>query len=169
MKGQSEMIIFLLLFIIGIALFTSATFWSKGIFQQNVDIARVENAEKFMKELNDNALNIIKYGGSQDMEYTVDGTIEINSTHNYILEVKVPVTISLPRQWVVISNDSSYIQEMLDGDNFRIQVVYPQSSYKVEFFTEGSRLARPTYLSLERNQTFVSSGTTVIKIKVTFI
>ena len=169
MKGQSEMIIFLLLFIIGIALFTSATFWSKGIFQQNVDIARVENAEKFMKELNDNILNIIKYGGSQDMEYSVDGTIEINSTHNYILEVKVPVTISLPRQWVVISNDSSYIQEMLDGDNFRIQVVYPQSSYKVEFFTEGSRLTRPTYLSLERNLTYASSGMTVIKIKVTFI
>jgi len=169
MKGQSEALIFLLLFIIGIALFTTATIWSKGIFQQNVDVARVENAEKFMKELDESILSIIKYGGSQEMGYDVDGTIELNSTHNYVIEVKVPVTISLPRQWVVISNDTSYIQEMLDGNNFRIQVVYPQSSYKVEFFTEGPRMAKPNYLSLERNLTYVSSGATVIKIKVTFI
>ena len=53
MKGQNEIMIFVLLFVIGISLFTTATIWSKGIFQQNVDLARVESAEKFAKELAD--------------------------------------------------------------------------------------------------------------------
>jgi len=166
MKGQSEILIFILLFVIGIALFTSATIWSKSIFQQNIDLARVENAEKFAKELNDNILGIIKFGGSQEMNYNLDGTIELNTTNNNMIEVKVLVKLPLSNQWVTISNDTSYIQEKLEGDVFRIQLVYPQVNNKIEFFTEGPRLAKPRYIAIERNQT--ESGLTVIKIKVTF-
>jgi len=167
MKGQNEVLIFILLFVIGIALFTSATVWSRGIFQQNIDIAKVESSEKFMKELNEVVLNIIKFGGSQEMEYRLDGTIElIDST---TMEVKTPVTMPLPNNWLNISSDNSYyIREKLEGNMFRIQLNYTQSDYKVEFFTEGPRLARPRYLSVERNDTYVDSGLTVIKIKVTF-
>lgn len=169
MKGQNEILIFILLFVIGIALFVSASNWSKGIFQQNVDVARIENAEKFMKDLNEIISNTIKFGGSQEMEYGLDGTIELNATSNNTVEIKTPdVSIPLPTDWVTISNDTSYIREKLEGNNFRIQLVYPQSSYKVEFFTEESRIARPVYLIVERNQTYISSGLTVIKIKVTF-
>lgn len=168
MRGQSEILIFILLFIIGIALFTSATIWSKSIFQQNIDVARVENSEKFMKELNENILGIIKFGGSQEMNYNLDGTIELNTTNNNIIEVKVPVKLPLSNQWVNITSDTSYIQEKLEGDVFRIQLVYPQANNKVEFFTEGPRLARPRYVAIERNQTYSESGLTVIKIKVTF-
>lgn len=166
MKGQNEIMIFLLLFIIGIALFTSATIWSKGIFQQNVDVARVENAEKFMKELNENILNIIKFGGSQEMNYNLDGTIELLND-NYTIEVKIPITIPLQKSWVNISTDGSYIQEKLDGDMLRIQAVFNDTKInnKIEFFTEGSRLSTPRYIKMERNQT---SDASVIKIKITF-
>jgi hypothetical protein len=163
MKGQNEILIFVLLFIIGIALFISATIWSKSIFQQNVDVARMENAEKFMRELNDNIMTVIRFGGSQEMEYKLDGAIEL--VDNKTIEVKIPVTIPLSKQWVNISSDTSFIQEKLEGDNLRIQIVYNQTDYKVEFFTEGPRLAIPSYVNIERNQT---SDLTVIKIKITF-
>jgi hypothetical protein len=163
MKGQNEILIFVLLFIIGIALFISATIWSKSIFQQNVDVARMENAEKFMRELNDNIMTVIRFGGSQELEYKLDGAIEL--VDNKTIEVKIPVTIPLSKQWVNISSDTSYVQEKLEGDNLRIQIVYNQTDYKVEFFTEGPRLAIPSYVSIERNQT---SDLTVIKIKITF-
>ena len=166
MKGQSEILIFILLFVIGIALFASATIWSKSIFQQNIDVARVESAEKFMKELNDNILSIIKFGGSQEMNYNLDGTIELFD--NKTIEVKTPIKLPLSNQWVNISSDTSYIQEKLEGDIFRIQLVFPQANNKVEFFTEGSRLAKPRYVAIEKNQTYSESGLTVIKIKVTF-
>ena len=169
MKGQNEVIIFILLFVVSIALFTSATVWSRGIFQQNIDIARVESSEKFIKELNEVVSNVIKFGGSQEMEYNLEGTIELNTTSNDTIEIKTPpLTIPLPTSWVNISSDGSYIREKLEGDIFRIQLVYPQGSYKVEFFTEGPRLAKSVYLSVERNDTYTVSGLTVIKIKVTF-
>ena len=167
MKGQSEMLIFVLLFLIGIALFTSATIWSRSIFQQNIDVARIEKAEKFMKELNDAISNIIKFQGSQEIKYKLDGTIEL--VDDETVEVKIPVTISLPTEWVNISSDTSFIREKLEGRDFRIQLIYSQSNYKVEFFTEGSTKATPDYVKLERDQTYSNAGTTVIKIKVTFI
>lgn len=169
MKGQNEIVIFILLFIVGIALFTTAAIWSRGIFQQNIDVARVESSEKFIRELNEVVLNIIKFGGSQELEYDLEGTIEINTTSNDTIEVKTPsLSIPLNKEWTVISNDTSFIREKLDGETFRIQLVYPSGIYKVQFFTEGPKLSQPKYLSMERNNTYSISGLTVIKIKVTF-
>lgn len=166
MKGQSEILVFVLLFIISIALFVSATLWSKNIFQQNVDIAKMENAEKFMRDLNENIQSIIKFGGSKEIRYPLDGTIELVDSKT--IEVKVPITIPLPKDWVNITYDNSYyIQEKLEGETLRIQLIYLQSDYIVELFTEGSRISNPSYVDVERNQT-TNVGLTVIKIKITF-
>lgn len=166
MKGQSEILVFVLLFIISIALFVSATLWSKNIFQQNVDVARMENAEKFMRDLNENIQSIIKFGGSKEIRYSLDGTIELVDSKT--IEVKVPITIPLPKDWVNITYDNSYyIQEKLEGETLRLQLIYLQSDYRVELFTEGSRISNPSYVYAERNQT-TNVGLTVIKIKITF-
>lgn len=166
MKGQSEILVFVLLFIISIALFASATLWSKNIFQQNVDVARMESAEKFMRDLNENIQSIIKFGGSNEIRYPLDGTIELVDSKT--IEVKIPITIPLPENWVNITSDNYYyIQEKLEGKTLRLQLVYPQSDYIVELFTEGSAISNPSYIYAERNQT-TSTGLTVIKIKITF-
>jgi len=168
MKGQGEIIVFLLLLIIGIALFTAATFWSRGIFQQNVDVANVQNAENFVKNLNENILNIVKFGGFKEMKYNLGGSIEL--VDNRTIEVKIPVNVSLPRNWFNISNSEEYyIQEKLDGTNFRIQLNYTPTNYRIELFTEESSLAMPKYIDIEKNQTFIDNGLTVIKIKITFV
>jgi len=168
MKGQDEALIFLLLFIIGIALFTAATIWSKGIFQQNVDLAKVQSAEKFIKDIDSVVSNIIKFGGSQEIKYNLDGTIELFDKKT--IELKVPVKLNLSSNWVNISSDGSFIQEKSEGGStFRIQLVYNNTKeYNVEFFTEGSRVSMPSYIIFERNSTYSVSGMTVIKIKVTF-
>ena len=50
-KGQSEVVTFILLFLVGLALFMASIAWSSGLFQQNVDIGRVATAENFIFEL----------------------------------------------------------------------------------------------------------------------
>lgn len=166
MKAQGEIIVFILLFIIGLTLLVSATFWSRGIFQQNVDMANVQSSEKFMKDLNSNIFNIIKFGGFKEMRYSMDGTLSL--VDNQTIELKIPISIPMPDEWVNISSDSThYIQEMLDGNMLRIQLKYPESDYRVYLFTEGSRLASPEYVSLERNGTTIL-GKPTIRIKVTF-
>jgi hypothetical protein len=166
MRGQSEILVFVLLFIISIALFVAATSWSRNIFQQNVDVAKIENTEKFMRDLNENIQSIIKFGGSREIRYNIDGTIGLFDSET--IEVKIPVSIPLPKDWVNISSDNSYyIQERLEGDTLRIQLKYPENDYKVELFTDGTTLSNPRYVYVERNQT-TNVGKTVIRIKITF-
>lgn len=166
MKAQSEVLNFIMLFVIGLVLFTSATLWSRNIFQQNADMSNLQGAEKFMKDLNDDVNDVIRFGGSEELDYNIGGTIDLNASNNNIIEVKVPMKLSLSNNWVNISEtDSSYIQEMTDGSNLIIQLVYLPGDYTVAFFTQGPSLATPTYVDLERVQT---SDPTNIEIKVTF-
>jgi hypothetical protein len=166
MRAQSESVVFILLFIISIFLFTFATVWSRDIFQENVDFARLESSEKFIKDLDRNIMNIIRFGGFKEMNYNLDGTIEL--VNSSIIGVSVPTSMELPTDWINISEDTSYIREKKEGNLLLLQVVYPPSEYRVEFFTEGPRLSQPTYVRLEKNSTFLD-GETVIKIKVSFV
>jgi hypothetical protein len=166
MKGQGEPIAFVLLFIISIILFTSATIWSRGIFQENVDFARLEASEKFMKDLDKEILYVIKFGGFREMEYNLGGTIEL--INNRTIGIRVPISLELTKNWINISQDTSFIQERKEGNNLVLQIIYPREDYEVEFFTEGPRLAQPTYISIEKNSTYFDT-TTIIKIKISFV
>lgn len=166
MKGQSEIVIFILLFIIGIFLFITAVLWSRTIFQQNVDIAKITNAENLLKEINNGILNSIKFGGVQNINYNFDGTIELKDYNT--IELKTAVSIELPDHWVNITSDSFYIREKLEGNTFRAQLIYPEKDYRVELFTEGPKIAQPNMVRIEKNSSS-TNGLTIIKIKITFI
>jgi len=166
MKGQANLLIFILLFIISLFLFVAASSWSTNIFQQNVDVTNIQNAEKFMRGLDTGIINLVKYGGSQEFRYNVvGGTIEIGTN---TVEIKIPVSIQLQKQWVNLTSDGSFIQERQEGNTLRIQAVYNQTDYKIEFIPGGSSLANPEYVTIERNSTYIDNGKTVIRIKITF-
>lgn len=165
MKGQGNLLIFILLFIISLFLFTSVSIWSTTIFQQNVDVTNIQAAEKFMRGLDTGILNLVKYGGSQELKYNIDGNIEINTD---TIEIKMPISIKLQNDWVNLTSDGSYIQEKQEGTIFRIQAVYRPKDYRIQFFTDGYRLGNPEYIMIERNATYIDSGVTVIRIKITF-
>jgi hypothetical protein len=166
MKGQGEIMVFVLLFLISMALFVSATLWSKGIFQQNVDAAKMQGAEKFMKDLNENIQSVIKFGGSKEVKYGMGGTMRLVDSQT--IEVDVPVDLPLSNTWINISSDSSYyIQEKMDGDYLRLQLNYTSTDYQVQFFTDSSSMTNPGYVYVENNQT-TNIGRPVIKIKITF-
>jgi len=166
MKGQSEILVFVLLFLLSISLFTVAVFWSKDIFQQNVDMTKVSSAEKFMKDIDYSIKSLIKFGGHEEIDYNVDGPIILVDNKTIEVRVVVPSEISLPKYWNNISSDSSYIREMLDGDVFRVQLIYPEN---IEFFTEGPTLAKPKLVKIEKNSTDIKNEKVTIKIRITFI
>ena len=169
MKAQSETLVFILLFLLSVGLFTIAVFWSKDVFQQNIDMTKVSSAEKFMKDLDYNIKSLIKFGGYTEIDYRVDGPITFIDNKTLEVRTVVPSEISLPRYWNNISSDSSYIREMLDGDVLRIQLIYPENEYKIEFFTEGPTLAKPRTVKIEKNSTEIENDKATIKIRVTFI
>lgn len=167
MKGQANLLIFILLFIISLFLFVSASIWSTNIFQQNIDVTNIQNAEKFMRGLDIGILNLVKYGGSQEFRYNIGGTIQISTD---TIEIKIPISIQLQKNWINLTSDGSFIQERQEGNILRIQAVYNNTKgYKIEFIPGGPSLANPEYIMIERNSTYTDiNGLTVIRIKITF-
>jgi len=166
MKGQANLLIFILLFIISLFLFTSASIWSTSIFKQNVDVANIQAVEEFMRELDIGIKNLVKYGGSQQFRYNIDGTIEIIDAQ--AIEIKIPISMQLQKNWINLTSDGSYIRERQEGTMLKIQAIYNQTDYKIEFIPGASSLANPEYVTIERNKTYVDNGLTVIRIKITF-
>lgn len=169
MKAQTKIIVFLILFFISIILFFSANLWGKGILQQNIDLVKIETAENFMRDLDKTILNLVEYGGTRKINYKIDSNIQLIGSD--IIEMSFQSAINLPQYWINLTpSDSSYIRERTEGNLFRIQLVYtPSTDYRVVLFTNGPQLAKPEYILLEKNETFILGNQAVIKIEITFM
>ena len=169
MKAQSELLVFVLLFLLSILLFMISVYWGKDVFQKNVDMTKVSSAEKFTKEVDYSIKSLIKSDGYQEIDYNVDGPITIFDGKTIEVRTVITSDISIPREWVNITSDSSYISEKLDGDVFRVQLVYPETeSYKIELFTDGPNLSKPKSVRLNKNSTYYENDKLTIKIRITF-
>ncbi|MBR9682411.1 MAG: hypothetical protein GOV02_01935 [Candidatus Aenigmarchaeota archaeon] len=150
----------------------AAISWSSGIFQQNVDSGKVMTAENFMFELDSSIQSVIRHGGSESINYNIDGTIGLlGSEYNDAIEVKTPVTIGLPNYWINITRTDSLgsIREILDGNILRIELTYPErNDYIVDMYTEGSKVSTPDIIIIEKTGITEYQGKTVIRIKLTF-
>jgi len=166
MRAQSEIIVFVLLFLIGVILFVSAVVWSSDMFERNVDITNVAAAEDFMRDLDDSIKSVVRFGGSKSINYPLAGTIELVDENT--LEIKLPISAGLPDYWINLTSDSSYIREIQERDLFRIQLIYPGQEPDVELFTEGPRLSSPNSIRIEEYSSEVDEFVTV-RIKITFL
>ncbi|OGI12205.1 hypothetical protein A3K64_02640 [Candidatus Micrarchaeota archaeon RBG_16_36_9] len=169
MRAQSETLVFILLFLLSIILFSIAMFWGRDIFQKNIGMTRVSSAEKFMKELDYSIQSLVKSDGKQEITYNVDGPIALIDDKTIETSTTVDSDISLPTEWTNIS-ESSHISEKLDGKNLRIRLEYPEDdSYRLELFTEGPTLSKPRVVRIEKNSTYYEDGKLTIKIRITLV
>ena len=169
MKGQSEILVFVLLFLLSIALFITAIFWSRGIVQNSVDIARVSSAERTARNIDSAIKNVILFDGYEEVDYGVEGPITLLNDNTLEIRAAISSEMSLPRTWSNISVDSSVIREVQEADIFRIQIWYPQGDNRIELFTDSSTLAKPPAVRVEKNETLIENGRQTIKIRITFV
>ncbi len=146
----------------------SANLWGRGIIQQNIDLVKIETAENFMRELDRAILNLIEYDGSRNIDYNIDSSIQMVGTNT--LEMSFTSSIALPGYWInITSSEASFIRERQENGLFTIQLVYPESDYKIELVTNGTRLSTPEYIVLVKNDSYIQNDKTVIKIEITFM
>ena len=126
----------------------------------------MEVAEKFMKDFDDSISSVIKFGGMKELDFLSEGTIEILDSST--IEVRIPTSLTLQQSWVNISENGSYIRERYDGNDLILQLIYPESGYRVFFFTDDLSLAQPEYIKIEKDSTFIGA-VSVIKIKISFV
>lgn len=163
MKGQTEIIVFVLLFIVGVTLFMSAIVWGRGLVEKNSDIAKLNSAEAFMKNLDLKIQSVISFGGTDSIVYNIDAPIELVSSNS--IEIKSELSVNIPSDWTIIKQNGALIQERMERNIFRIRLYYPESNYKVELYTDGPRIANPNQILIEKT-TSITPDT--IRIKITF-
>ncbi|MDD5416706.1 MAG: hypothetical protein PHU12_01895 [Candidatus Aenigmarchaeota archaeon] len=165
MKGQSEIIVYILLFLIGLSLFMASVVWSRGIFDRNSDMAKLSEVESFMTGLDNKIQNVIKFGGQDSIDFRIRGTIELNEPDT--IEIRSPLTVQIPEE-VNITSSYATITERLEGNLLRVKLTYPVKEYGVDFYTEGPTIATPQKVLIEKGDTYESGGILYIKVKITF-
>ena len=171
MKGASEIIVFVLLFLIGVTLFLSAVVWSQSLFERNSDMAKLNSAEAFMNKLDGKIQNVMKFGGKDSINYGIGASIELIGTN--IIEIRSSTSVDIPDEWISISvGKNSEIREIKEGTIMRIQLVYPddfpEREYSIHLETDGARVATPQQIYIEKGTSFKSGDITYNSIKLTF-
>ncbi len=171
-KGQSEIVSFVLLFLIGVTLFMTAIVWGRGSFERNLDINKIASTETLIKELDSNIQTVARFGGRKEMEYRSDSTVILNDIGSEdTIEMRAVIQETLPSYWVNLTTPDSFslIREKLEGDIFIVQLSYPNRQiYGIDLFTTGSKESVPRSIAIEKDSSYVDSGMTIIKIKITF-
>lgn len=184
-KGQSQVVVFILIFLIFTVLVFSTYFWSKSMFERNIDANKLSTAEQFMSGLDSKIQRVAQTGGKEAVDYGLSGTLKLiqgvlpDGTPDDIVEYESATSIELPEQWIClntanpskagsISDSVSIIRENKIGGVLKIQLFYRLRSdtqgYIVDLFAEGNLIAEKE-ITIERN----STETKIIAGKQVFI
>ena len=169
MKGQSEILVFVLLTLLSISLLMITVVWGRDAIEKNVGITRVTVAERELKEIDEVIKSIIKFDGLERIEYNSEGPILLVGDNALEIRTEVNPDIAIPDYWVNITEDGSFITEVLEGSVFRAQLVYPEGEQKIVLFTDGPTMSKPELIVVEKNETFLENNKITIKIRITFI
>lgn len=132
----------------------------------NSDVSKLNSAQSFMAKLDNKIQDIIKFGGTDSLDFNIQATIEIVGSET--IEMKSPISVDIPEEWLNIHEDGSIIREKMEGSLYRIQLYYPDDIYKIRFYTEGPRLATPHKIYIEKGYTEKDGSEATIWIKLTF-
>ena len=159
MKGQTEIVSFILLFLISSILVFSAAVWANNIFQSNVDANKISAAESFINALDSRIQSVARFGGSNSLDFSIAGTLKLEEG---IIEFSSPVSIELPAEWIYLNKSAfSTIREKREGKDFRLQLFY--NPEEIDLFTEGTRIVSVGTVTIEKNETI--NGIVRIELK----
>lgn len=168
-KGQTEIVSFVLLFMVGVMLFVVAVTWGRGMVEQNVDTSKIVASEKFMDDLNSAVESTLRQGGKQTVEYRLGELITFNDDENSIT-MSMQSTSNVPNNWVNISRPDSVgiIRERIQDGVFSIQLIYPANNeFFIDLFTEGPVESTPQFIAVERDSSYIENNQTKVRIKIT--
>lgn len=172
MRGQAQIVVFVLLLLLSLTLVLSAVSWGRTMSQQHLDVGRLTAAESFMKGLDATIQSVGRNGGSARLDYPLAAPIRLSDIGlNDTIEVSFPITTTTPEYWVNLTQPGvSVIRERMEGNVFRLQLSYPApaSGFAYDLFTDGPQTATPGAVLVERNTTRTQAGLTIAVIRLTF-
>jgi hypothetical protein len=172
MRGQVQLITALLLVGIIITLVIAAYIWGKPLIQKQHDLVKIDNAERFMDDLNSKIQSVARHGGREIMRVNLPGELRIieggkinNRLINDTISLKLTTTagvIATDKTIVLAGLDTSMTKpigeeagiltafaEELDGKyeiNMSLRYRYlltPERAYKIDLVPIGRVILGP--------------------------
>lgn len=156
MKAQTEIIAFVLIFMVSVVLIFSAIMWGKPLFEKNIDASSLASAEQFMKELDRKIQSIASKGGKERMDFNLKGTLKLiegkETVPDDVIEFEASTNLKLPEKWILLNtaneskigkatDTSSVIREIKLGDVLKIQLFYRlRENYVIDLYSEGNAI-----------------------------
>ncbi len=178
MKAQSEVLNFILMFLILIIMIFAAYFWALPIFEDSNDTAKKNIAEHFIRELDSKIQRIAKFGGYETIDYNLDGILQIkeNATDRWI-EYKTLYKPKFTEKWFYLSGNETFevgqtdtksiIKERKKGNNLYIELWYRKTgNTKIEIIPTQKIVTR--HIKIEKLKTIAENGINKILVKIDF-
>jgi len=148
MKAQSEIVGYLLLFIVGIGLVSTAIMWGIPLIHKKEDAKKLDDVYNFFILLNNEIKNVAKSGEEKTLSFPVDGVIVLypwnysgieNNSIVFSFPSKVS-TVAVDKGWIPITTanvkDSPYSILGIDQPS----VIFVSSSAEGEYYRVSYKL-----------------------------
>jgi len=182
MRGQGDILVFLLLSLIGLVLVFSAMSWGQGVFTGSSDSTKFENARAFMERLDGTIVSVSRFGGSESVAMGTEGTLKLVQNTSDPLDVSLvfsmPSNLELPAEWAPIntanpsrtgaaSDTASVLMQRKNGGEVELRLFYrTRDGYAIEPYTDGSRVMTTGIVSVEGAGTEKLGNITASKVKL---
>jgi len=178
-KGQTQVVVFVLLFLITLLLVFSSVFWGRDVSEKNVDIGRITASESFINRLDSSIQNVARYGGTQIIDYNLNAVVGIKDVgYDDYVELSTPVSLDLPKYWINTTDPSKIgsIREKEENGMLKIQLFYPvkeESGFAIDLYTDGPQTGQPAQIKIEKvsseDEMIEGKEYRVAKVKITIV
>ncbi|MCD6367696.1 MAG: hypothetical protein J7L45_01280 [Candidatus Aenigmarchaeota archaeon] len=135
MKGQSQVIVGVLLVLIMIILVGVTYFWGIPLIQKQKDVVTVSNTERFLKDLNDKIQDVAKNGGTRKITVDIPGELILDDKKDmFILTFKTTGDIIATNTDIYLVGDER--KEVPIGDEPGVILVRSRDTGKKYNITE---------------------------------
>ncbi len=189
MKGQTEIIVFILITLISVSLVFSSIFWGTPLFQGSADASRLFDAENFIRNLDYKIQQVASNGGTEHIEFRLLGTLKLvdssaNGLPDDIIEFEAKNAVKLPEDFVYLNTENtskigdiphtpSLIREIKLADTVRIQLFYRlRGNYIIDVFSDGNTQTSGGGINIEsfppQKINFGGKEITISRVRITF-
>ena len=146
MRGQTETLVFVILLLIGVSLFTAAVLWGRSVISRGIESATPGNAEQFLSLLEENIRSVERFGGLEKIHFGSIGTLEVISGDT--VELRIESSADVPLEWVNTTTPSSTLSKRREGTEIVYRLVLKNLALPLSNPT--TRIASPSQVLIEK-------------------
>lgn len=146
MRGQTETLVFVILLLIGVSLFTAAVLWGNSIISRGTESSTPNNAEQFLSLFEETVRSVERFGGSEKIHFGSIGTLEVISGDT--VELRIESSADVSQEWVNTTTPTSTLLKRREGTEIVYRLVLKNLALPLS--NPATRIASPSQVLIEK-------------------